>query len=127
MENANYKAKFIAATKDLTAKERIRVKRMEDCISLDEATQENGRVLIDVDYVAFVEVHNEKADNPDYMKYIFADKDGQLYVTGSEVMYRAYEEIADEMEDEDEAWTLVVYRKPSNNYKGKDFLTCGIA
>ena len=49
-----------------------------------------------------------------------------MYVSGSETLYRTYQEIAEEMEDEDEDWAIKVIRKESSNYKGKDFLTCVI-
>lgn len=127
MENAEYSAKVVEATRELTAKERVAIKMFTDAYQLDEITQnyEDG-VLINVDYVAKVAVHNEKSDNKDYNKYIYVDKDGTMYVSGSETLYRTYQEIAEEMEDEDEDWAIKVIRKESTNYKGKYFLTCVI-
>lgn len=127
MGNAEYSAKVVEATKELTGKERVAIKMFTDAHQLDEVTQnyEDG-VLINVDYVAKVAVHNEKSDNKDYNKYIYVDKDGTMYVSGSETLYRTYQEIEEEMEDEDEDWAIKVIRKESSNYKGKDFLTCVI-
>lgn len=127
MGNAEYSAKVVEATRELTAKERVAIKMFTDAYQLDEITQnyEDG-VLINVDYVAKVAVHNEKSDNKDYNKYIYVDKDGTMYVSGSETLYRTYQEIAEEMEDEDEDWAIKVIRKESTNYKGKYFLTCVI-
>ena len=127
MGNAKYSTKVVEATRELTGKERVAIKMFTDAHQLDEVTQnyEDG-VLINVDYVAKVAVHNEKSDNKDYNKYIYVDKDGTMYVSGSETLYRTYQEIAEEMEDEDEDWAIKVIRKESSNYKGKDFLTCVI-
>lgn len=127
MGNAEYSAKVVEATRELTGKERVAIKMFTDAYQLDEVTQnyEDG-VLINVDYVAKVAVHNEKSDNKDYNKYIYVDKDGTMYVSGSETLYRTYQEIAEEMGDEDEDWAIKVIRKESSNYKGKDFLTCVI-
>lgn len=127
MGNAEYSAKVVEATRELTGKERVAIKMFTYAHKLDEVTQnyEDG-VLINVDYVAKVAVHNEKSDNKDYNKYIYVDKDGTMYVSGSETLYRTYQEIAEEMEDEDEDWAIKVIRKESSNYKGKDFLTCVI-
>lgn len=127
MGNAEYSAKVVEATRELTAKERVAIKMFTDAYQLDGITQnyEDG-VLINVDYVAKVAVHNEKSDNKDYNKYIYVDKGGTMYVSGSETLYRAYQEIAEEMEDEDEDWAIKVIRKESSNYKGKYFLTCVI-
>ncbi len=123
--NKTYSAKLVSATRELSAKERVAVKMFIGAEQLDELTQrdENG-VLIDIDYVAVVEVYNEKSDNKNYNKYVYVDKNGTMYISGSETLYRTYEEIAEEMEDEEEPWAIKVIRKESTNYKGKDFLTC---
>lgn len=123
---ANYKAQVINASKELTGKERVALKNFADMIQLDEATKEGEDVLIFVAWTAEVEVHNEKADNPDYTKYVYVDKDGTMYISGSEPLYRQYSDIAEDMEEEDEEWGIKVIRKESTNYKGKDFLTCVI-
>jgi hypothetical protein len=123
--NKTYSAKLVSATRELSAKERVAVKMFIGAEQLDELTKrdENG-VLIDIDYVAVVEVYNEKSDNKNYNKYVYVDKNGTMYISGSETLYRTYEEIAEEMEDEEEPWAIKVIRKESTNYKGKDFLTC---
>lgn len=123
--NRTYVTKLVSATRELSAKERVAVKMFIGAEQLDELTQrdENG-VLIDIDYVAVVEVYNEKSDNKIYNKYVYVDKDGTMYISGSETLYRTYEEIAEEMEGENEPWSIKVIRRESTNYKGKDFLTC---
>lgn len=128
MENkANYKAQVVSASKELTGKEKVALKNFADMIPLDEETKSNeAGVLINVAWTAQVKVHNEKADNPDYIKYIYVDKDGTMYISGSEPLYRQYTDIAEDMEDDEEEWGIKVIRKQSSNYKGKDFLTCVI-
>ena len=123
--NKTYSAKLVSATRELSAKERVAVKMFIGAEQLDELTKrdENG-VLIDIDCVAVVEVYNEKSDNKNYNKYVYVDKDGTMYISGSETLYRTYEEIAEEMEGEQEPWSIKVIRMESTNYKGKDFLTC---
>lgn len=126
MENRNYSAKVIECTKVLSGKEKVALKNFADMVQLDEATKANGEIVIDVDYVATVAVHNEKADNADYNKYIYVDKDGEMYISGSEPLFRQYNDIAEDMDGETEPWKIKVIRKQSDNYKGKDFLTCVI-
>lgn len=123
--NKTYSAKLVSATRELSAKERVAVKMFIGAEKLDELTQrDENAVLIDIDYVAVVEVYNEKSDNKNYNKYVYVDKDGTMYISGSETLYRTYEEIAEEMEGENEPWSIKVIRRESTNYKGKDFLTC---
>lgn len=125
--NANYKAKVIDASKELTGKEKVAIKNFAEMVQLDDATQDSDAgVLINVAWTAKVAVHNEKADNPDYVKYVYVDKDGTMYISGSESLYRQYCDIAEDMEGDDEEWGIKVIRKESSNYKGKDFLTCVI-
>ena len=45
----------------------------------------------------------------------------RIYIT--EEQFKA---IVDEMGDTDEEYEVEVYRLPSKNYKGKEFLTCSI-
>lgn len=124
---ANYKAQVIEASKELTGKEKVGLKNFADMIQLDEATKEtDSGVIIRVAWTAQVAVHNEKADNQDYVKYIYVDEDGTMYISGSYPLFRQYCNIAEDMEDDEEEWAIKVIRKESTNYKGKDFLTCVI-
>ena len=94
-----YKAKVVKATKEVSAREKIRLKNFSDFIQLDEAT-ENDSALIDIDYVATVHVENDKSDNPEYYKQVYIDKNGQGYVSGSETLFRQFEDIYEEMKNE---------------------------
>lgn len=122
-----YNVKVVYASKELSAKDKIRIKDFTNAISLDEATQEQGKLILAVDYFAKCEVHNEKAEDKDYMKYVIVTKDGTKYVTGSNSFITAFEDIADEMADAGEGdYEIEVYRMESKNYKGKQFITCSI-
>ena len=122
-----YTAKVIYVSKEVSAKEKIRLKDTNNAISLDGATAE-GTMVITPDYYAIVEVHNEKSEDKNYKKYIVVDKDGQKYVTGSESFITAFREIADDMASEapDEDYDIEIFRKASVNYKGKSFITCAL-
>lgn len=113
------------SSRELTAKQRIALKDTTGAVKLDEATQVEP-VIINVDMYAILAIHNEKSENPDYDNYVVVDKNGTKYVTGSASFWSSFMDIFTEMEGEDEAWTLKVYRVPSKNYKGKDFITCSI-
>lgn len=121
-----YSVKVAESSRELSAKERIAIKDTTDCIKLDEATQ-NGAVLIDVDYYALLDIHNDKAEDKDYQNIVIADKDGNKYSTGSTSFITSFVDIYDEMRGEvDTKWAVKCYRVPSKNYKGKEFLTCSI-
>lgn len=120
-----YSVKILYCSKELTARDRVAIKDTTNAISLDEATQASN-VTIDIDYYAKLSVHNEHSEDKDYEKYIIVAKDGTKYVTGSTSFLTAMEEIVDEMADSGEDFQIVVYRMPSKNYKGKEFLTCSI-
>lgn len=121
-----YNAQVSFSSKDLTARERIAVKDTTNAIALDEATKDTP-LLITPDYYAIVDIHNEKAEDKDYHKYVIVDTAGNKYVTGSESFYNAFLEIFNEMQGESEEYSIQAYRMPSKNYKGKEFLTCSIA
>lgn len=123
----DYSVTVKAVSKGLTHKERVQITDLTDCVKLDKATQE-GPVLIDLDYYAVLDIHNEKANDKDYQNYVVADKNGTRYSTGSKSFFNSLVDICDEMadSDEDEEWKIKAYRKPSKNREGKDFITCSI-
>lgn len=112
-------------SKELTPKERVMIKDTGNTDSLDKLTND-GNLVINVDWFAVLSIHNEKSDNKDYKKYVFVDKDGHKYVTGSESMYESFYSIFSELEGTGEEITLEVYKSPSKNYSGKSFITCSL-
>lgn len=121
-----YKATVKEASWEMSAREKLRYTDFTDVIQLDEATQ-SGDLIIDVDKWAVINIHNEKSDTVDYVKYVIIDKDDQVYVTGSESFWNSFTQIYEVMSEEGETtYSIKVYRRESKNYKGKDFLTCRI-
>ena len=120
-----YSVSIAHASKDLTAKERIQLKDTTSALKLDEVTQTEA-IVIKPQMYAELDIHNEMSDNKDYKNYIVVDEAGQKYVTGSTSFWTSFMEIAKEMENEQDDWSIRVYRMPSKNYKGKEFITCSI-
>lgn len=121
----NYKVEIKESSKELSARERISLKDTTNAIKLDEALADGNVIITPVDY-AILGIHNEKADDKDYENYIIVDKSGTKYVTGSSSFWTSFIEIYEEMQDEDEEYSILAYRVESKNYKGKYFLTCSI-
>ena len=120
-----YSVKIVNASKELSARDRVAVKDTTNAIALDDATKDNPLVIA-IDYYVELAIHNEKSEDKDYKKYVVVDKSGNKFVTGSESFFTAMIEIMDEMSDSGEDFEIQVYRMPSKNYKGKEFLTCSI-
>lgn len=120
-----FKSTITFSSKELSAKERVKFKDLSDAMQLDEATQ-NSHVDIYPDFYVELHVENDKADTKEYDKLVIVDGDGNKWVTGSESFKRAFSDIAEEMGGESEPWGIRCFKKPSKNYKGKDFLTCTI-
>lgn len=117
-----YTAEITKCNKELSKKERVMYKNASDCKRLDEETMKTGSLVIKPSLWLELSVHNDKAKNPDYIQYIIVDEDGTSYLTGSENFMANFLSIAEEMEGE--PFEVEVYRKPSKNFNGKDFLTC---
>ena len=120
-----YSVNIIFASKELSAKQKVMLKDTTNAVSLDEATQ-GAPLVIDPDFYVTLAVHNEKSEDKDYKKHVIVDKAGTKYVTGSESFFTSFAAIMDEMSGSDEEFQIQVYRMPSKNYKGKEFLTCSI-
>lgn len=120
-----YEVKIVNCNKELTARERIKLKDTTNAVALDEAT-EGSSLVISPSIWAELEIHNErnKDGNVDYKKYIIIDKADTKYVTGSESFWTSFLEIAAEMGEE--AFDIEAYKVDSKNYKGKQFISCSI-
>ena len=124
----DYSVVISEVSQELTAKERIMLKDTTNAIKLDELTQETDeKVIISPAIYAVLDIHNEKSEqNKDYKNFIIIGKDGKKYVTSSESFWNSFMDIAKEMAGEAEEWSIEVYRVPSKNFKGKEFLNCSI-
>lgn len=126
-----YKAVVKESVKGLTAREKIAIKALNDVTELNDLVTPEQAIMINIDNVVTVMVHNEKSDNQDYNKYVYIDKDGTKYVSGSEPLYTTVKDILSDIEDaiadgemdEAEDITIKVLKKESANYKGQMFLT----
>lgn len=118
------KTTIIETSKELTAKERVILKNTGDAYKLDKETQA-GEVIIDVDMYAVLQIESDKVDEP-YEMYVIVDKSGKKYTTGSPSFMGSFLDIWQELSDSDEEWKLKVYRSPSRNREGKDFITCTV-
>lgn len=109
----------------LTPIMRVRLKDTTNAIKLDDACNDERVVIHPANY-AVLSVHNENTENKDYELYLIIDVDGVKYVTGSPSFWDAFYNIYLELKDEEEPWSIEVYKRDSKNYKGKQFLTCSI-
>ena len=121
----NFSVNIVETSKELTPKERVQIKDLSDTIKL-EGLIKTEPVIIEVDWYAVLEVHNEKAENPDYTNYIIVAKDGRRFRTGSQTFFNSFKMIADEMLGIDEEWKLKIYELPSKQREGKTFITCSV-
>ena len=123
--NANYSVQIKETSRELSAKERIAMKDTTNAIKLDTACEGTTITIVPAAY-AILSIHNEKSDNIDYENYVIIDADNNKYVTGSTAFFPSFKNIWDEMAGETEEWALECYKLDSNNYNGKQFLTCSI-
>ena len=125
----SFEVKIIDASMELTCKQKIAMKDTSRAIKLDEVCAEGNEIQIKPTGYVVLSVHNEKSDNTDYEQYVIIDVSGEKYITGSKSFWRSFKDIWEEMveyADEKEDWSLIIYKKDSKNYKGKQFLTCSI-
>ena len=123
-----YSVKIITASKELSAKEKIRIKNFTNALQMDDIIQDSEHFMLDYDYHVVMEVHNEnsKNQNKDYRKVVIVDRAGKAYVTGSESFLTAMEDIVSEMSETGEDFALDCYKVDSKNFQGKQFITCTV-
>lgn len=118
-----YKVTIAETSREFTKKELIAMKDTSDAQRLDDLTA-SGAVIISPEAYAVLNVHNEKSPNKDYEVYLVIDTTGQKYVTGSAAFFTTFRDIFEDMEGD--PFDLKIYRKPSKNYTGKEFITCSV-
>ena len=122
-----YKVTIKESNKELSARERIKIKDTTNAIKLDGVDPEE-KLVFAPDYYAILEIENDKADTKDkkYNQFIVVDKSGTKYVTGSKSFWDSFINIYNEMKEETEPYEIEVYKMPTKNYTGKYFITCSI-
>ena len=127
----DYSTKIVSTSRELTVKEKITLKDFNDCVGLDTVVTNEQGFIIDPDVIVEVQVHNERAkDDKDYTTIVILDKDGTKYSTSSNSLRDSISDIMDELADLEETdradLKIKVFKKPSKNYSGKDFLTATV-
>lgn len=122
-----YTIKIVNASANLTARDRINLKDTNNAVSLDELTKAEDKPVLHITQWAELNVSNDE-NGKEYNKYVLAAADGTKYTTGSANFWKSFLSIASELaeEGEDEV-DIVIYRLPSKNFPGKEFITCSLA
>ena len=113
------------ASKELSKRERVDLKDLRNATKLDDALSNGNKLYITPAYYAELSVHNAKATPQDYMNFVIVSEDGEKFYTGSQSFISSFKNIDEEMDGED--YALVIYKLPSKNYSGKEFITCSLA
>ena len=124
--NSTFLSSIIESSFELNAYEKAKYKDVSNAMKLDDLTQSHEHLVIAPKGYVVVEIVNSKSENPNYNNYVIIDREGNKYVTGSQSFWNAFQDIWSDMQDYDGEWEIEVLRKPSKNFKGKDFLTCSL-
>lgn len=125
-----YSAEISYTTKEMDVIEKIRSKNITSALKIDDIFNSGeNELILNVDHVYTLNVHNEKSEDKDYKKYIFVSDNGDRYVSGSESLITAFMDIYDEFIDAGIKGNIPIriYQMESKNYKGKNFYTCELA
>lgn len=121
----DFQVTVIDSSREFTKRELVQLKDTNSMNKLDQLTKTEPVVISPVDW-AVLQIHNGNAkegQSKDFENYVVFDTDGNKYVTGSQSFWGSFRDIFDEMKDEPE-WDITIERRPSRNFKDKDFLTC---
>lgn len=122
-----YEVTIAECSKELTARERIKLKDLADALNINTVIENEGEGIINVDYYATIEVHNEYSEDTEYQQFVIVDTEGTKYYTGSQSFIESFLNIAEELQGTDEAFIIKCYGIESKNYKGRSFLSCSLA
>ena len=124
----NYKTVIRESSKELSTREKIKLKDLTSAIAIDKVVEPEKPLVIAPDFYAYLSIHNEKLpeNEQDYKTMVIVDKSGTKYYTGSDSAISSVVDIFDEMIDTAEPFEIEFYKKESKNYSGKHFITCSL-
>ena len=137
MSNREYEVTITGSSLEkIRGTERLRYTNFAGMVQLDDIISDDG-VKTALDITGYVEchVHNDKSDTPEYDKLVLIAKDGELYLTGSDSFKRGFIEIFEALTDDfvddgiapqDRVYSILAFKAPSKNIKGKTFLCCAV-
>ena len=118
----------VFSRRELTFKERVILKDTTAAVGVDQIVDSTTPLDLRLSHFALLNVHNEASKDKDYRQVVIVSDDGNRYFSGSDSLISALLDIWAEMRNcpEDEDWQLRIYKLPSKNYTGKEFLTCTV-
>ena len=124
----NYTTSITESSKDLSVREKIKLKDLTSAIAIDKVVEPEKPLVIAPDFYAYLSIHNERLpeNEQDYKTMVIVDKSGTKYYTGSDSAISSFVDIFDEMIDTAEPFEIEFYKKESKNYSGKHFITCSL-
>lgn len=124
------KTNLIDVTRELTGREKAKIITATPK-KLDEIIMNIGdKFDINIDYVATVQVSGiEMDDGTDTFKsYYYVSKEGDIYSSSSDSLYRAVTSIIEVIQDEGDTDDIIVqiFGAESKNFKGRPFFTANL-
>lgn len=128
-KRTDYSATIVSSSRELSVKEKIQFKDLTDTVRLDTVVSLDSSLVIDIDTIVELAIHNENArDDKDYTTIVLVAKDGTRYSTSSESVRNAIEDIMEEASDGGlDEYSIKVLARPSKNREGQHYLTATIA
>lgn len=122
----NYKTAIRESSKELSTREKIKVKDLTSAIAIDKVVEPEKPLVIAPDFYAYLLIHNEKLpeNEQDYETMVIVDKSGTKYYTGSDSAISSFVDIFEAMSETGESFEIEFYKRESKNYGGKHFITC---
>lgn len=126
MSKTNYATTITESSKELSTREKIKLKDLTSAIAIDKVVEPEKPLVIAPDFYARISIHNEKLpeNEQDYATMVIVDKSGAKYYTGSDSAISSFVDIFDEMIETAEPFEIEFYKRESKNYSGKHFITC---
>lgn len=124
----NYTTSIIESSKELSVREKIKLKDLTSAIAIDKVVEPEKPLVIAPDFYANLSIHNEKLpeNEQDYSTMVIVDQSGTKYYTGSDSAISSFVDIFADMSETGEPFEIEFYKKESKNYSGKHFITCSL-
>lgn len=109
----------VYGTGELSAKDEIRVKDFTSFTKVEELVKTGEEFR--PEWMAELDVHNEKSENTDYKAYVFCTEDKEMFYTSSESLAESLVDIInlkDRLNASEDEWAVVINEFKSKNNTG---------
>lgn len=130
-KRTDYTVTISNASRELDTMDKLFITSGPDSVTVDEAIAGVDRLMLEIDWFCVADIHNEHAnDDKDYKTLYIMAKDGEVFKSSSNSLITSLEDINEVLTDDGKSIadvTIIISKRSSKNFAGKNFYRASVA